>query len=84
MSLPLESNYYVTCKSPLFSVFNSTDNQCVDRAYRLGQKKDVIVYRLMTCGTVEENIYRKQVILSVSNVFVEYQCYGDREVFNIF
>lgn len=39
----------------------STDNQCVDRAYRIGQKKDVIVYRLMTCGTVEENIYRKQV-----------------------
>ncbi|KAG6408545.1 hypothetical protein SASPL_131558 [Salvia splendens] len=33
----------------------------VDRAYRIGQKKDVIVYRLMTCGTVEEKIYRKQV-----------------------
>ncbi|XP_047976106.1 protein CHROMATIN REMODELING 24 isoform X1 [Salvia hispanica] len=39
----------------------STDNQSVDRAYRIGQKKDVIVYRLMTCGTVEEKIYRKQV-----------------------
>lgn len=41
--------------------FCSTDNQSVDRAYRIGQKKDVIVYRLMTCGTVEEKIYRKQV-----------------------
>ncbi|KAL0425681.1 UNVERIFIED_CONTAM: protein CHROMATIN REMODELING 24 [Sesamum radiatum] len=40
---------------------SSTDNQSVDRAYRIGQKKDVIVYRLMTCGTVEEKIYRKQV-----------------------
>lgn len=40
----------------------STDNQSVDRAYRIGQKKDVIVYRLMTCGTVEEKIYRKQVM----------------------
>ncbi|KAI3693177.1 hypothetical protein L6452_33008 [Arctium lappa] len=39
----------------------STDNQSVDRAYRIGQKKDVIVYRLMTCGTVEEKIYRKQI-----------------------
>ncbi|KAH0987969.1 hypothetical protein GBA52_015146 [Prunus armeniaca] len=39
----------------------STDNQSVDRAYRIGQNKDVIVYRLMTCGTVEEKIYRKQI-----------------------
>ncbi|GMP26649.1 hypothetical protein CsSME_00003004 [Camellia sinensis var. sinensis] len=38
-----------------------TDNQSVDRAYRIGQKKDVIVYRLMTCGTIEEKIYRKQI-----------------------
>ncbi|KAL2477677.1 Protein CHROMATIN REMODELING 24 [Forsythia ovata] len=39
----------------------STDNQSVDRAYKIGQKKDVIVYRLMMCSTVEEKIYRKQV-----------------------
>ncbi|CAO2836884.1 unnamed protein product [Amaranthus hypochondriacus] len=39
----------------------SMDNQSVDRAYRIGQKKDVIVYRLMTCGTIEEKIYRKQI-----------------------
>ncbi|KAL2653795.1 hypothetical protein R1flu_021923 [Riccia fluitans] len=39
----------------------STDNQSVDRAYRIGQKKNVVVYRLMTCGTLEEKIYRKQV-----------------------
>lgn len=39
----------------------STDNQSVDRAYRIGQMKDVIVYRLMTCGTIEEKIYRKQI-----------------------
>jgi hypothetical protein len=37
------------------------DNQSVDRAYRIGQTKDVIVYRLMTCGTIEEIIYKKQV-----------------------
>ncbi|XP_030511508.1 protein CHROMATIN REMODELING 24 isoform X2 [Rhodamnia argentea] len=39
----------------------SMDNQSVDRAYRIGQMKDVIVYRLMTCGTIEEKIYRKQI-----------------------
>ncbi|KAG8388804.1 hypothetical protein BUALT_Bualt02G0163200 [Buddleja alternifolia] len=40
----------------------SIDNQCVDRAYRIGQKKDVVVYRLMTSGTVEEIIYIKQIL----------------------
>ncbi|XP_058089830.1 SNF2 domain-containing protein ENL1 isoform X2 [Magnolia sinica] len=39
----------------------STDNQSVDRAYRIGQNKDVLVYRLMTCGTIEEKIYKMQV-----------------------
>ncbi|KAJ3681479.1 hypothetical protein LUZ60_015968 [Juncus effusus] len=39
----------------------SMDNQSVDRAYRIGQTKDVIVYRLMTCGTIEEKIYQRQV-----------------------
>ncbi|KAG2442553.1 hypothetical protein HXX76_002639 [Chlamydomonas incerta] len=39
----------------------SVDNQSVDRAYRMGQTRDVVVYRLITCGTVEEKIYRKQV-----------------------
>uniref|UniRef100_A0A804JZG9 Uncharacterized protein n=1 Tax=Musa acuminata subsp. malaccensis TaxID=214687 RepID=A0A804JZG9_MUSAM len=39
----------------------SMDNQSVDRAYRIGQKNDVLVYRLMTCGTIEEKIYKMQV-----------------------
>ncbi|KAK1324233.1 DNA repair and recombination protein RAD54 [Acorus calamus] len=39
----------------------STDNQSVDRAYRIGQKNDVLVYRLMTCGTIEEKIYKMQI-----------------------
>nr|XP_028949177.1 protein CHROMATIN REMODELING 24-like [Malus domestica] len=39
----------------------STDNQSVDRAYRIRQNKDVIVYRLMTCGTVEEKIYKTEI-----------------------
>ncbi|XP_071848208.1 uncharacterized protein [Apostichopus japonicus] len=39
----------------------ATDNQAVDRAYRIGQTKSVVIYRLITCGTVEEKIYRRQI-----------------------
>ncbi|XP_077867759.1 uncharacterized protein LOC100373376 [Saccoglossus kowalevskii] len=39
----------------------ATDSQAVDRAYRLGQKKTVVIYRLITCGSVEEKIYRRQI-----------------------
>eukprot|EP01083_Nonionella_stella_P117401 349841_1 len=39
----------------------AVDNQAVDRIYRIGQTRDVIVYRLITCSTVEEKIYRKQI-----------------------
>ncbi|KAK1693051.1 hypothetical protein QYE76_009748 [Lolium multiflorum] len=40
----------------------STDDQSVARVDRIGQTKDVIVYRLMTSGTVEEKIYKSQVL----------------------
>ncbi|KAK1158912.1 DNA excision repair protein ERCC-6-like, partial [Acipenser oxyrinchus oxyrinchus] len=39
----------------------ATDDQAVDRVYRIGQKAAVVIYRLITCGTVEEKIYRRQV-----------------------
>uniref|UniRef100_A0A7S1IQI0 RanBP-type and C3HC4-type zinc finger-containing protein 1 n=1 Tax=Eutreptiella gymnastica TaxID=73025 RepID=A0A7S1IQI0_9EUGL len=39
----------------------ANDNQAVDRAFRIGQTRDVVVYRLITCGTVEEKMYRRQV-----------------------
>ena len=38
----------------------SRDDQAVDRAYRIGQVKPVVVFRLITCDTIEEKIYRKQ------------------------
>jgi DNA excision repair protein ERCC-6 len=39
----------------------ANDNQAVDRCFRIGQKRDVIVYRLLTVGTIEEKIYRRQI-----------------------
>ncbi|CAO3692442.1 unnamed protein product [Umbelopsis ramanniana] len=39
----------------------STDVQARERAWRLGQKKSVTVYRLMTSGTIEEKIYHRQI-----------------------
>ena len=39
----------------------ANDNQAVDRLYRIGQKKDVIVYRLITINSIEERIYRRQI-----------------------
>ncbi|KAI4902129.1 hypothetical protein NFI96_006147 [Prochilodus magdalenae] len=38
----------------------SQDAQAVGRAHRIGQTKDVQTYRLITCGTLEERIYRRQ------------------------
>ncbi|XP_037446117.1 protein CHROMATIN REMODELING 24-like [Triticum dicoccoides] len=40
----------------------STDNQSVDWVDRIGQTKEVIVYRLMTSATVEEKMYKSQVL----------------------
>jgi len=37
----------------------ANDNQAVDRIFRIGQKRDVIVYRLVTMGGIEELIYRR-------------------------
>ncbi|TPX61435.1 hypothetical protein SpCBS45565_g07253 [Spizellomyces sp. 'palustris'] len=39
----------------------STDVQARERAWRIGQKKDVTIYRLMTSGTIEEKIYHRQI-----------------------
>ncbi|MGH0152099.1 UNVERIFIED_CONTAM: hypothetical protein FKN15_027153 [Acipenser sinensis] len=39
----------------------STDIQARERAWRIGQKKQVTIYRLLTAGTIEEKIYHRQI-----------------------
>ena len=48
----------------------SVDDQAIDRAYRIGQLKNVIVYRLVTCGSIEEKIYARQVWKECMNKLV--------------
>lgn len=39
----------------------STDMQARERAWRIGQKREVSIYRLMVSGTIEEKIYHRQI-----------------------
>lgn len=56
----------------------SAENQATDRTYRIGQKKNVQVYKLITKNSIEEKIYelqkRKETLidsmLSVNQTFI--------------
>lgn len=39
----------------------STDIQARERSWRLGQKREVFIYRLMIAGAIEEKIYHRQI-----------------------
>ncbi|XP_039995775.1 DNA excision repair protein ERCC-6 [Xiphias gladius] len=39
----------------------STDTQARERAWRIGQRQQVTIYRLLTAGTIEEKIYHRQI-----------------------
>ncbi|GIY20294.1 DNA excision repair protein ERCC-6 [Caerostris extrusa] len=39
----------------------STDAQARERAWRIGQVRQVTIYRLLTAGTIEEKIYHRQI-----------------------
>ena len=39
----------------------STDTQARERAWRIGQEKEVTIYRLLLSGTIEEKIYHRQI-----------------------
>lgn len=75
-----------TTDDPSWSIL---DNQAVDRVYRIGQKRDVVVYRLITCGTVEEKMYRKQVfkqglMLTAMDESAPYRYFTKQELHEMF
>lgn len=41
----------------------ATDTQARERAWRIGQEKEVTIYRLLTAGTIEEKVSRKWVVV---------------------
>ncbi|RLU26824.1 hypothetical protein DMN91_000621 [Ooceraea biroi] len=46
----------------------ATDAQARERAWRIGQNKQVTIYRLITAGTIEEKMYHRQIFkLLLSN-----------------
>jgi len=49
----------------------SHDQQAMARIHRDGQKHPVFIYRLMTCGTIDEKIYQRQVTkMGLSETFM--------------
>eukprot|EP00744_Colponema_vietnamica_P015003 GILI01021013.1.p1 GENE.GILI01021013.1~~GILI01021013.1.p1 ORF type:complete len:486 (-),score=25.95 GILI01021013.1:63-1520(-) len=46
----------------------AADAQAVDRVHRIGQTSDVIIYRLITAGTVDEKVYRNQIFKMMSSL----------------
>lgn len=41
--------------------------QARERAWRIGQKREVVIYRLITSGTIEEKVYHRQVSSTASS-----------------
>jgi len=57
--LRLLSSIVVTCFSRFDQDFNPhNDRQAQDRAYRIGQKRDVEVVKLISRGTIEEDMLK--------------------------
>jgi len=59
----------------------ANDQQAQDRAYRIGQKKTVNVYRLICKGTLEEKILRRQHIKKMlANSIVQQDVSGVKDL----
>ena len=54
VGLNLVSCHYVFIYDPWWNP--ASENQAADRIYRIGQKNNVFIYRLITKGTIEEKV----------------------------
>ena len=67
-----KQNIYIACTS---YIIQNLKNRCENvekqdifswfRAFRIGQRRNVQVYRLVTAGTIEENMYLRQIYKQV-------------------
>ncbi|XP_019781264.2 DNA excision repair protein ERCC-6 isoform X3 [Tursiops truncatus] len=55
--LKMDGTTAIASRQPLITRYN----EARERAWRIGQKKQVTVYRLLTAGTIEEKIYHRQI-----------------------
>ena len=55
------------------------DLQAMDRAHRIGQKKQVIVYRLITENTVDVKIIERAEMKKVRKVLPRFYSHRDQE-----
>ncbi|CAE7571809.1 CHR24 [Symbiodinium natans] len=52
----------------------SADAQAIDRVHRIGQKKEVVVYRLIGSGAIEDKMFRLQIFKGgLSKTFMEHE-----------
>ena len=67
----------------------ANDMQALERSYRIGQKREVAVYRLICMGTIEEKMYKKQIFKQfLSNKIIQdpeqRRLFGPSTLFDLF
>ncbi len=75
IGINLTAANYVINLSPWWN--ESSENQAIDRTYRIGQNKDVIVYKLIANDTIEVDInkLKKQKTILIDNVINQIDYY---------